>query len=643
MHIRTHHIIIRHLRIAAFLLTAAVLCAHVAYAQAGFMDRIQSGLDNVVRGMDYVGQKAGDWIGPGLGVGAEKAAAVTVERPFSERYPVGPAPAIALSNEFGAIQVNTWDDRVVQVNALIRVGAENNDNAEEVAQGIVIQVIHDEDRMEIRTQLPEIRRDIGYLLIEVNYDVTIPKSAGLITDNFFGDTRIRGVGGPAIVEARYGAVDLSAIAGHITVRAHGEFPFKADGLAQGGVFDLHNTAAEFSGIAGEFRVSNFRGSIALAEIAANAVVDAVSEGGGIRLTLPADAAPDLNATAVYGNIASDFPLTRTSWGPRAIARAPNEAAAQRIRLNTVFGDISIEQPRAGGDPTPRPIDGSKPFNDVLTLEEAIQDADAILIDAIPGDVRIEGSDGDTLRVTATRIVWTPTAAKAPAALDALQARIHRDGSRIRISTTAAADMKALECESHRIHLHVQCPRILPVEVRASDGATQATGIEAPLSIQQNAGAITVSGVPAPVNIANQNGGAALTDCAGPVEATVRYGALSLTRIASKITAHSLQGRTIIENVQGDVIARSTGGDIRILAMEGIGGSFDIIANQGNCSILLSPEADATLSVKASNGAIYSAIPLTGTITRESQEFHARLKDGLHAVRIETQSGDIFLD
>lgn len=630
-------------RIAHSIAFMAMLACGIAQAQAGFLDRIQSGLDNVVRGMDYVGQKAGEWIGPGLGVGRAQRADVIRERSFSERYPVGPTPTIALSNEFGAIRVNAWEDRVVQVNAAIRVGAENDDAAEEIAQGVAVHVVHDEDRVAIRTQLPEIRRETGYVVIEVNYDVTIPRNAGLITDNFFGDTIIRGAGGPSIVEARYGAVELAAITGEITVRAHGEFPVKVEGLARGGIFQMHNAPAEFSGISGELRISNFRGAVNLSDIKENVIIDAAAEGGNIRLVLPTDAAPDLAATAVYGNINSEFPLTRTMWGPRSIARAPNENATQRIRLSAVFGDIVIEQPRVAGDPTPRPIDGSKPFNDIVTLNEATSEGAAIIIDAIPGDLRIEGSDDNTVRVTATRIVWTPTAAQAPAALEALQARIQRDGDRIRINTAATTDMKALGCEAHRVHLHVQCPRMLPLEIRAQDGATQISNIHAPVSIHQNAGAVTASGILAPINVANQNGGATLTDCTGPVEAAVRYGTLMLSRIEAKITAHNLQGRVIIENAAGEVLVRSTGGDIRILAMEGIGGDFDVLANQGNCSMLLSSEADATLSIKASNGAIHSAIPLTGTITRESQEFHARLKDGLYAVRIETQHGDIFLD
>ena len=102
--------------------------------ESGLLDRIQSGLDGVARGFDYMGQLAEDVIGPGLGLGAERPAAHTETRAFNERYPTGPAPIVSVANEFGEIRVDTWEDRVVAVTAAITVGAEAADIAAEVAR-----------------------------------------------------------------------------------------------------------------------------------------------------------------------------------------------------------------------------------------------------------------------------------------------------------------------------------------------------------------------------------------------------------------------------------------------------------------------------------------------------------------------------
>src|SRR5690606_2218339 len=156
-----------------------------------------------------------------------------------------------------------WEDRVVQVNAEVKVGAESADVAAEIARTIDIRITPSDNLIEIRTFLPDTRRDLGVVTMEVNYDITVPSGTSLVSDNFFGDTTVRGLSGLVAVESQYGIVDLSNLTGEVKARAHGEFPLRATGLAQGGVFDLHSAHAEFSNIGGRLRVSNFRGSVRL--------------------------------------------------------------------------------------------------------------------------------------------------------------------------------------------------------------------------------------------------------------------------------------------------------------------------------------------------------------------------------------------
>lgn len=163
------------------------------FAQSEIINRIQSGIDSVAHGMDYVGQKAGDLLGPGYV--EEQQAAHTETRQFNETYPVGPTPVVAISSQFGEIRVGTWDDRIVQVNATISAGADNAELAATLAQGIQTQVEHTEELVAVHTVFPETRPDTGYVNMTVNYTITIPKSASLMADNFFGDTFVKGTAG----------------------------------------------------------------------------------------------------------------------------------------------------------------------------------------------------------------------------------------------------------------------------------------------------------------------------------------------------------------------------------------------------------------------------------------------------------------
>ncbi|HPO13657.1 MAG TPA: DUF4097 family beta strand repeat-containing protein [Candidatus Hydrogenedentes bacterium] len=614
-----------------------------AYGQSGLMDKIQSGLNDVAKGMDYVGQKAGDILGQGLGIGESKTTPFNETRNFSETYPVGPTPIISVSNQFGEIRVNTWEDRVVQVNAVITVGAESAEVAAAITQGIQIHATHSGDLVEIQTLYPETKQDMGYVAMMVNYTITIPKTASLVTDNFFGDTIAQNIGGLLAVEAQYGLVDISDITGNVKVRTHGEFPVKAKNLAQGGVFQLHNAQAEFSGISGELQVNNFRGSIVMGNLAPDAYIDAASDGGPVHLILPADAQPDLTATVLYGTFHSDLPFSQSAQGNKLVARSAYTESKQRILLSVTFGDLRIEAQTKEGEPKPGAGPETKPFNDVISATEPAPEGTSLRIDATAGDIRIEGIDENEVRVTATRFVWVPLAAKAPPALEALQVKMQKTEGRLSLSTAATADMKTLECSSYRVDLVLQCPRTLLIEVYAQEGMTALSGLGGVISVTQNAGAITAEHLLGDIKLSNQNGPITTTDCSGSTEVMARNGTITLTRNFAKVNAQCVQGRIIIESPQNDVFVRNNGGDIRILAMEGVKGNFDVLAEHGNLSMVLAPDADASLLVKTANGSVHSSIPLTGGITRDTQEFTAHLKEGKYTLRLEAVGGNIYLD
>lgn len=624
-------------------LLLCLLLSAFAAAQPGIIDRIQSGIDGVARGMDYVGEKAEELIGPGLGLGTPKPSEYTEARTFTERYPVGPAVLVSLSNKFGEIRVNTWDDRVVQVITEISVGAQSATVAAEVAGNIDINVNSSAEVVEISTYLPDTRRDMGIGSITVNYSLTIPRSASLVTDNFFGDTLIQGVNGLVAVEAQYGLVDLSGLGGPVKVRTHGEFPLVARDLAQGGVFDLHGAQAEFSGIGGEINVNNFRGSVLVRSFSAQAVLDIVSDLGPIHVMTPPGAEPDLSVTVFDGELISDLPVNRTRLGKRLIARGVNENATQRLLLTSYFGDVRIERPEEEKPLTTGPAEGDQPFNDVLSQREDLPDGMSLVVDGAIGDIVIEGIDEDAVYINATRIVWVPSASQAPAALEALKMQVLREENRLIVGTSAPENMAAYTCSSYRINLTIQCPRTVPVEVRARDGRTSVSGIGGPLTVFQISGKVAVEHIKNPMILNNQNGGISVTDCSGPVEANARNGIVHLIRVFDAITVNIIEGQTIIEGAQGEVVTRNSGGDVRILALEGIGGNYDVLVENGNLSMLLDPEADATLALKTTRGFIDTALPLTGTLNRDGQEFQTRLKEGRYRIQLETRGGNIILD
>jgi len=634
MHIRRHSLI---------LLCCLLLAAPHALAQGPAMQRLQTLLEDVERAFTAVGKKAEQFIGPGLGLGEEKPAAYSTTVRFEDHYPVGPAPTVAISNEFGTIRVQTWDNRVVQVSAEIRAGADSEALAEEIAQGVQVSVAADQELVEVRSFLPEMRRDASMVSISVDYTITVPAAAHIVTDNAFGDTVIHGIHGLVAVEAQYGSLELENIRGRVKARMRGEFTLQAANLAQGGAFDLRGTQAEFSGISGALQVSNHRGSVLLRDLAPDAEVEVESVSGPIFLLLPAGATPELTASAQYGEVKSALPLTRSRQAHKAVARLAQADTRQRILLNTTFADVHVDTVVREGQQAPQP-QGDHLFSDPEVLEQTLSPEDSVVINATSGNIRVQGSDGDVLRIQATRLVWASQAGQAGPALRALEIHTQHTGAQFSVSTTAKQDMARLGAGVYSVDLLIECPRTLPLHIRAEKGSTVVMDYDGPVTVAQAVGDIRVENVRGDLDLATHNGDIAVTDCVGAVKTGARYGNVQLTRILGPVTSENLHSNTLVDGVRGDMHLRGSGGDVRIIALDGLAGGLDVFVNNGNVRMLLDPyKTDASLSVRTEQGEVHSAIALNGTIEANRRDYAGRLGSGEHRVRLETFEGDILLD
>jgi hypothetical protein len=139
------------------------------------------------------------------------------------------------------------------------------------------------------------------------------------------------------------------------------------------------------------------------------------------------------------------------------------------------------------------------------------------------------------------------------------------------------------------------------------------------------------------------GGIEAVSCGGAMDATVRYGGARLRDMHGAITLQNVEGRCILESPRSGVSVRSSGGDVRILALEGIGGDYDVSVSQGSVGMLVAGEAHASFALHTSRGLIFSSIPVTGRIAGDQRDFSGRLGDGRYQVKLETEGGDVILD
>jgi hypothetical protein len=285
---------------------------------------------------------------------------------------------------------------------------------------------------------------------------------------------------------------------------------------------------------------------------------------------------------------------------------------------------------------------TQPFKEVVSRAEAVLESGKVRVEGVTGDIRIVGTDATDVRATATKFVRVQSQSNVRAALQALNFQGAAAEGVLTLRTSVTDNMAALGCTSYRVDLTIECPRTVSVEVHGQEGHTAVSDLAVPVVVNQDAGTVSIERVKGEVIVANQKGDVRVVSCAGPVEVTASFGTTTLLDVYGKMTTTVVQGKTVIETPRAEILARSTGGDIRILSLEGVAGNYDVRAEQGNISILIPAESDAYLAATVENGTVRSAIPLTGTIRKDVQEF-VRNSTGAFRVTLQTKGGDIMIN
>ena len=100
---------------------------------------------------------------------------------------------------------------------------------------------------------------------------------------------------------------------------------------------------------------------------------------------------------------------------------------------------------------------------------------------------------------------------------------------------------------------------------------------------------------------------------------------------------------MVDAPHGPVFVRNRGGDVRIIALDGIGGAYDLAVQDGNLSIVLPSELNASFNVTATSGEIHSAVLLTGSVRGELRQFTGLFGEGAHNVTLSAGNGNIIID
>ncbi len=270
---------------------------------------------------------------------------------------------IVLSNISGSIEIRSWAEAKVKIEANKVSEAKSLDKAKENADKVQIVVDKTGGILRIETKYPDQRGQNESLSVSVFYKVWVPEKASLKVKSVSGGLSVEGLGGALESNTVSGNVTLSGITGDV------------DSTVTSGTVNVSDVAGAVSlrTISGGITAERIKGSVE-AETTSGAIHmrdivgaksvrakvlsgnidyegDLAKDGkytlealsGRLEMTVPANSGFDLEAETFSGGIQSDFQVTVSGrLSAKALRGVVNNGGAS-VRLKSFSGSISLKK------------------------------------------------------------------------------------------------------------------------------------------------------------------------------------------------------------------------------------------------------------------------------------------------------------
>jgi len=280
--------------------------------------------------------------------------AVTKQKDFSKSYPVG-NETLSLKNQFGKMEIKTWDKNEIKVDVKIVVSTQEEDFANHLLEAIQIKEEKTADEISFRTQIGDEKK--GWSTnqsskMNIDYTVYLPAKAKLNATNSFGPMELGDYSGEANITSSHGTLT----AGHLSNLKSLKVNFGKAKIAKLGNTEVNfsHTRIDIEEVTGDLKGTiNFCNSIDLALNSSVKNIDLKNSHTSLYLLLPKgngisyDIATN-NATATgKGDIVLEE--EKPSSSGQRIAFRPNRhyvgkignGAGMNINIKSSFGSVRL--------------------------------------------------------------------------------------------------------------------------------------------------------------------------------------------------------------------------------------------------------------------------------------------------------------
>ena len=300
---------------------------------------------------------------------AVAAAPALAEQKHEEKFTKTEALAVNgklyLGNVSGQIEVMTWKEAQVKIEAVKTSKAKTLDKAKENAALVTIEVTKEGDLLRVETKYP--KKSGGFwggdgISVSVDYKVWVPDQAAVEIKSVSGDVEVAPLGGKARIECVSGNVGLRGAAGAEVKLVSGDLEIEA--IAGDAFIKAVSGNIDVKGVKGSVEADAVSGDIELRDISGAATVDVKTvsgnvtyagkiqaggryelktHSGDVRMSLPADAAFDLEANTFSGGIDSEFDITAVGkLSPKEVRGTVGKGGATVV-LKSFSGNVDIKK------------------------------------------------------------------------------------------------------------------------------------------------------------------------------------------------------------------------------------------------------------------------------------------------------------
>ncbi len=141
-------------------------------------------------------------------------AAQEVTKEFHEEYTAGANNTLQLTNKYGDVIIDSWDQNKVVIDVKVTVEMPNRERAEELLQYINVEFAQDGDVISAKTVIDDrfnFKNWGGNRKFSIDYSVKMPGKTALALSNRYGNTDIDELNGKVNLDIKYGNLTLGVI------------------------------------------------------------------------------------------------------------------------------------------------------------------------------------------------------------------------------------------------------------------------------------------------------------------------------------------------------------------------------------------------------------------------------------------------